>query len=127
MMTQEQPMFREAVLMAFVGASLAIVSIIHLLGPGDGSQPFRADGAGIAEAIICVVLLGGVAILVADPIRGRVAALWATAFAVFGFLIGLSFTLRSGSPGDVIYHVAILPVLIVTLVQLLRRESVRAP
>ena len=127
MMTQEQPTFREAVLMAFVGASLAIASIIHLLGPGDGSKPFRGDGAGIAEAIICVVLLGGVAILVADPIRGRTAALWATAFSVFGFLVGLSFTLRGGSPADVIYHLAILPVLIVTLVRLLRRESLRAP
>ena len=112
--------------MAFVAATLAVASILHLLGAADGSKPFSGGGAGIAEAIISVVLLAGVAIVVADPIRGRTAALGATAFAVFGFLVGLSFTLRGGSPGDVIYHLAILPMLVLTLLRLLRRESLHA-
>ena len=58
---------------------------------------------------------------------GWSAALGATGFAVFGFLVGLTFTLRGGEAGDVIYHLTMLPVLVLTLVLLIRTGSAREP
>jgi hypothetical protein len=83
-----------AALMTFEAATLAIAATLHVTGAsGDGPKPFAPSGAGIAEAIICVVLLLGAAALFRDPVSGRQAALGAVAFAIFGFIIGLTFTL----------------------------------
>jgi len=43
-----------------------------------------------------------------------------TGFAIVGFLIGLRFTLEGGNAIDIAYHVSALPVLVITLVALLR-------
>ena len=46
--------------MAFVAATLAVASAAHLSGHVHGrSAPYDADHAGIAEAIICAVLVYG--------------------------------------------------------------------
>jgi peptidoglycan/LPS O-acetylase OafA/YrhL len=55
--------------------------------------------------------------------RGRRAAVAALAFAVFGFLVGLSFTLGSGDAVDLAYHLAMLPVLMATAVLVARRRA----
>jgi hypothetical protein len=104
--------FRIAGLMTFVAITLAVASILHLIGSD--------FGAGIAEALICVALVGGATALRRSPSQGRPAALGATAFAVFGFLVGLTFTARGGEAADLAYHVTMLPVLVWTLILIVR-------
>jgi hypothetical protein len=101
---------RIAALMGFVAATLVVASVLHLSGAVDGgSPPFHADRAGIAEAVIAVVLAGGAFAL----LRGaRRVALGAVVFAVAGFGVGLSMTVRGGGAADIAYHAAVLPLLV---------------
>jgi hypothetical protein len=116
-----------ALMMVFVAATLAVASILHLTGAlSDGSKPFRPSGAGVAEAVICVVLAAGAAALFRHPVRGRRPALAALAFAVFGFIVGLTFTISGGAAIDLAYHLTMLPVLVLTIASLLRRGRDRA-
>jgi hypothetical protein len=97
------------VLMRFVAFTLAVFATLHLAGVlrvGSASKP--SYGAGVAEALICVVLLGG------SLAPSRRAALSALGFAIFGFLVGLSFTLGGGEAIDLVYHAVTLPVLMAT-------------
>jgi hypothetical protein len=112
-----------ALLMAFEAVTLAAVSIAHLTGGGGGSKPFRPDAAGVAEAIICVALVAGVAALVRAGRRGVPIALGATCFAVFGFLVGLSFTIGGGDAFDITYHAIMLPILAATAIALWRSRA----
>jgi hypothetical protein len=106
---------RLAALMAFEAATLAIFAVLHLSGVlRSGSRASSAGGAGVAEAVICVVLVLGLRAFVRSPARGRLAALGATVFAVLGFIVGLTFTVRGGPAVDLIYHVTMFPILIVT-------------
>jgi uncharacterized membrane protein YphA (DoxX/SURF4 family) len=99
-------------LMAFEALTLAVVSPIHLLG--------GSSGAGIPEGLICIALLIGLA-------RER-AALPAVAFAIFGFLVGLRFTIGGGDALDLAYHATMLPLLIATALLLTRtRRRGRPP
>lgn len=110
-------------LITFEAATVAIFSAMHLSGvlhPGSGSGP--SDGAGIAEALICVALLVGARAFVRSPARGSASALRSARFAIFGFIVGLTFTVRGGDAIDLAYHVAMLPVLIFTAVLLSRRR-----
>lgn len=110
--------------MGAVAASLVVMSVLHLSGViQGGSKPYRPGGAGIAEAVIAVVLATGAFALRRAPGRARRLALGATGFAIAGFLVGLSFTLRGGSPVDIAYHLTGLPVLLITLAFLLRRRA----
>lgn len=109
-----------AALMAVEAASLAVASALHLSG-ADGND---ATGAGIAEAVICVVLLVGTIAYLRAP-WGRTAALAATGFAIAGFCYGLSLTVRGGGAGDVAYHATVLPLLIVTLILIIRATTGR--
>ena len=95
-------------LMAFEALTLAIVSPIHLVG---GSY-----GAGFAEGWICIALLAGLA----SGRRGSIAVL---SFAVFGFLVGLRFTVSGGEALDLVYHATMLPVLGATLLLLTRTRE----
>ena len=107
-----------AALMAAEAASLAVVSALHLSG-ADGND---ATGAGVAEAVICVVLLGGTIAYVRAP-WGRTAALAATGFAIAGFCYGLSVTARGGDVPDIAYHATVLPLLIVTMILIIRAPT----
>ena len=90
-------------------ASLGIMSALHL-----------ANDAGIAEAVIAVVLLAGAAALG----RGaRILPPLTVGFAIVGFLAGLHFTLESGDAVDLAYHATVLPLLGLTLAVLLRTRS----
>ena len=121
---------RIAVVMTLVAASLAVESALHLSGAvGAGAKPFDPTDAGIAEAVIGAVLVSGAAALWRAPDRSRPFATGATVFAIVGFLVGLSFTARPGHGPDLVYHLAVLPILVGTLAVQLRsrRGSPRRP
>jgi O-antigen/teichoic acid export membrane protein len=108
-------------LIALEAASLAVMSTLHLSGTlGNGSKPFDRSHAGIAEAIICVVLCAGAVVFLRAGPNGRAAAIGAVVFAILGFILGLTFTIRGGDAIDVTYHATVLPLLVVTLVALVR-------
>jgi hypothetical protein len=97
---------------------------MHLSGAiGGGSKPFDAADAGVAEAVICAALAAGAMALLRAPDKGRPLALAATGFAVAGFVVGLSFTVRGGDTPDLIYHAVMLPVLIMTVILLARPSA----
>jgi hypothetical protein len=115
---------RVAMLMAGIAVTLGIASVLHLSGSVHGrSEPFDATHAGIAEAIIGIVLAGGAVAVVRFPEHARAFALGAIAFATVGFVVGLNFTARSGHLPDVVYHVAILPLLLGSLIVLIRERD----
>jgi hypothetical protein len=118
-LTHHSSILRAAGLMVFTATTLAVASLLHLATGDGGGAGSSGRGAGIAEATICLVLLVGALALVRDRRHGRAAAFAASAFAILGFLVGLTFTLRSGELADVIYHLAMLPVLGATVVLLL--------
>jgi hypothetical protein len=112
---------RGAVLMGAVAATLAVMSLVHLSGILGGSEkPFDRSDAGIAEAVICVVLGYGATALLRRGSRARPVALAATGFAIVGFLVGLRFTLAGGGAIEIAYHLGALPILLLTLTGLAR-------
>ena len=112
---------RIAALMVFVAATLAVASVLHLSGSVHGrSSPFDGEHAGIAEAFIGAVLAGGALAMRRAPGAARAIGMGATGFAVVGFAVGLSFTTRGGGIPDIAYHLLILPVLVGSLVALVR-------
>ena len=112
--------------MGFEALTLAVISPLHLSGVlGGGVKPFNPTAAGTAEAVIGVVLVLGALALGRASARGRDAAAAATAFAIIGFLVGLSFALRGGDAIDVAYHAVMLPLLLLTMVALLRLGPTR--
>jgi len=114
---------RVAAVMVAVAATLAVASALHLSGLVSGrAAPYDPDGAGIAEAVIGIVLVVGAVAMYRRPGRARVIGLAATGFATAGFLVGLSITVRGGHWPDIAYHLAVLPVLIGILVVLMRRR-----
>jgi hypothetical protein len=115
-----------ASLMLLEALSLAVISGLHLSGViAGGARPYNPGAAGIAEAVIGVVLLAGAVLVMRSPARGRTAAVGATGFAIVGFLVGLGFTVSGGQPADVAYHAAVLPLLVVTLALSLRKSRAR--
>jgi hypothetical protein len=96
-------------LMTFVAATLAVASTIHLTG--------GHDDAGIPEAAIAVVLVAGVLALRRGIRRIAVAAV---VFAIAGFGIGITETVRGGATTDIAYHATMLPLLVLTLAELVR-------
>jgi hypothetical protein len=112
------------VLMGVEAASLAVMSFLHLHGDlTDGAPPFRPVEAGIAEAIICVVLLAGAVAVWRIPGRARPVAVAATGFAIAGFLLGITVTIAGGATVDIAYHSTVLPLLVVTMVLLVRGSA----
>jgi hypothetical protein len=112
---------QSTVLMCVVAATLAVMSFLHLSGIlGGGTKQFDPSGAGVAEAVICLALsYGATGLLRAWP-RAQKVALAATGLAIVGFIIGLRFTLEGGDAIDIAYHLSVLPILLVTLIALLR-------
>jgi hypothetical protein len=100
------------------------MSALHLSGIlAGGAKPGTPDGAGIPEAIICVVLAYGAITLVRRSAHARIVALLTTGFAILGFIVGLRFTIPDGKAIDIAYHATVLPLLILTLVALLRNSG----
>ena len=106
---------RFAAALALQSATLAVFATLHLSGVLRIGASGRSYGAGIAEGLICLALAGGASALArAEPARGRRVALAALGFAIFGFFVGLSFTVGSGDTIDLVYHAVMLPVLVAT-------------
>ena len=124
------PSMALSVLMAAAAATFAVASVIHAgavipLGVTTVSDPF--PGAVVPEAVIAVALAAGaVAVLTRRP-AARGAAVAATLFALLGTAVGLTFTLGSRRTGDVVYHVGMVVVLVVTLGLLLLPRGRRVP
>lgn len=117
---------RVGAVMAFIASTLAVASALHLSGNVHGrSQPFDASHAGIAEALIAAVLAGGAVAMLRPPDRARPVGLLTVGFAIVGFLVGLSMTVRGGNAPDIAYHVTLLPVLVAGFVTLLRTPAGR--
>jgi hypothetical protein len=113
-----------AILMLVEAASLAVASALHLSGVVDGrTSSFDPNSAGIAEAVIGIVLLVGAVVMLRDPRRARPAGIAANAFALAGFLIGISETAQGGHAPDIAYHATVIPLLVISLVVLLRHGS----
>jgi hypothetical protein len=112
---------RVAALMIVESTTLAVASALHLSGLVTGrGAPFNATHAGVAEAVIGVVLAAAAIAMLKTPELGRAIGLAATGFAIVGFLVGLRFTTLGGHAPDVAYHLTLLPVFAVTLIVLLR-------
>jgi hypothetical protein len=113
-----------AIVMGIVAASLVVTSLLHLTGLVRGhAEPYNATGAGIAEAVIGIALIWGATSLTRSPQTGRPVALATSAFAIAGFIVGLTFTVQGGDLPDITYHSTVLPLLIVIFVLLLRTKS----
>jgi peptidoglycan/LPS O-acetylase OafA/YrhL len=112
---------RLAGLMIVIAVSLAVASLVHLVGHVEGrADLYDAHDAGIAEAAIGIVLAGGAVAMLRSPDRARAVGLGTLGFAVVGFLVGLSITARAGHLPDIAYHAAVLPLLVVGFVALAR-------
>jgi O-antigen/teichoic acid export membrane protein len=110
--------------MGLQAASLAVISPLHLTGTlAGGAKPFEPTDAGIAEAVICLVLITGAVALARDRERGRGIALSTVVFAIAGFIVGLTFTIQGGDAIDIAYHATMLPLLLVTLIALTGRRA----
>jgi hypothetical protein len=115
-----------AALIGFEASTLALMSLLHLTGIlAGGTRPFSRTDAGIAEAVICVVLVGGAAALAGGSPSGRTVARGAVGFAILGVIAGLNFTIQGGDAVDIAYHATLLPLLLITLAALLRGGSAR--
>ncbi len=115
---------RIALLMGFEAATLVVIAFLHLSGLlGGGSKPFRPTDAGIAEATIGLALAYGATALLRTSAHARSIALATTGFAILGFVVGLNFTVRGGDAIDIAYHATMLPLLLLTLVALLRNAA----
>ena len=115
-----------AALISLEASTLAIMSVLHLTGVlAGGTRPFNRTDAGIAEAVICVVLIGGAVALARDPLRGRAIARGTVGFAILGVIAGLNFTIQGGDAIDVAYHATLLPLLLITLAALRKGASDR--
>jgi EmrB/QacA subfamily drug resistance transporter len=115
-----------AILIGLEASTLAIMSALHLTGIlAGGTSPFNRTHAGIAEALISVLLICGAAALAGYPAHGRSVALGTLGFAILGVIVGLNFTIQGGDAIDIAYHAALLPLLLVTLAVLWRGPSAR--
>ena len=110
-------------------ATLGIASYLHR----DGHIPLgftvvrgeQFTAASVPEAVIGAILAAGAATVLTSPVRARGAALFATAFGVFGVLAGVAFVVTSGRPSiaiDLAYHAIVLAALTATLVLLALRR-----
>ena len=106
-----------AVLMAVASVTFIMASFVHFgntipLGVVTLNDPF--PNAAIPEGIIAAVMVVGV---VAVLTRVWWLALATTVFATAGTILGLSIVLLGFAwrTGDIVYHVSILTVLVVTI------------
>jgi hypothetical protein len=104
--------------------SLVAAATLHLSGQVHGrSKPFDADHAGVAEAIIGIVVAAGAYALLRSTARARTVGLATTGFAIAGFGVGLTMTTQGGDLPDIAYHCTVLPVLIASLILLARADQ----
>jgi hypothetical protein len=109
------------ILMGVEATTLAVASFLHLAGYVRGhAKPYTSTGAGIAEAVLCVALAWGASAMLRPTAGSRSIAIGTTAVTIAGFGYGLSVTTQGGDLPDITYHAAMLPVLLSTLILILR-------
>ena len=112
-------------ILLFEAAAFFAASLVH---SGVLIRGYEHEGARIAEGVIGAVLLLGLALTWGGEAWARRAALAAQVFAILGTIVGLFTVIIGVGPRtvpDVIYHIAIILVLIAGLVAM-RREFPRA-
>jgi hypothetical protein len=115
-------------LIGLEAATFAMMSVLHLTGIlAGGTSPFSPTDAGIAEAVIFGVLLGGAVALAREPLHGRAITFITLGFAILGVIVGLAFTAQGGDAIDITYHATILPLLLITLAAASKTLALRAP
>ena len=115
---------RIALVMGLEGATLVAMVLLHLTSSlGAGLKSFSAPDAGVAEAVIGIVLVYGAVRLMRGAPRARGVAIASTAFAIVGFIIGLGASLRGADAIDIAYHATMLPLLALTLRALVHRAA----
>jgi peptidoglycan/LPS O-acetylase OafA/YrhL len=121
----DRPVLRAvAAVLVLVALSLAVASVLHLTGQVRGrAKLFDSDDAGIAEAVIGAVLASGSILMYRNARRARSIGLAVTVFAIAGFIVGLTITTQGGHLPDIAYHLTILPLLVGSLVVLIRANS----
>ena len=119
-------------LLAVTCVAFALASLVHFgvtiaLGPVTLADPF--PGAAIPEAVIAVALGIGAISLIAGWSGSRWLALGTSLFALVLTTFGLTVTIGSGRTGDVVYHIAVLIVLVVIVALLIGpvRQNRRNP
>ena len=114
-----------AALIGLEASTLAVMSALHLTGILAGAtRPYSPTAAGIAEAVICVVLAVGAAALARSTRHGRAIAVATLGVAIVGVIAGLTFTIQGAGAIDVAYHATILPLLLITLAAMSSKPSV---
>lgn len=110
-----------AVLMLALAASLGVAAGLHLSGSVQGrASSFDPDAAGVAEAVIGVVMAVGAIWMLSDRVRARTVGIAVNSFALAGFLVGISETASGGRAPDIAYHATVIPLLVISLVTLVR-------
>jgi hypothetical protein len=108
--------------MFFEAAAFIAAALTHfgLLIDGYGHQK-----AGIAESVIAVVLLVGLALTWIRPESTHGAGLAAQTFALLGTLVGILTIIGVGprTVPDIVYHIAIVAVLIFGLILTVRARK----
>jgi len=109
-------------LLSLAAVTLAAASLLHFgvairLGTATISDPF-ADAA-IPEAVIAAVVAAAAATTLVRLAVARWLAPAATLFALAGTLYGLTVTLRGRQTGDIVYHLALLTMLVASALLLL--------
>jgi hypothetical protein len=97
-------------------ASFGTAALVHFGVLSRGDEHRRA---GIAESVITAVLLAGLLVGLVRPGWVRRAGLAVQGFALLATLVGITTIIIGIGPrtvGDVIYHIAIVAVLVVGLV-----------
>jgi hypothetical protein len=104
-------------------ATFVVASLIH---SGALITGYEHDKARIAESVIATVLLVGAALIWVRPAWTRRASLAAQGFALLGTLVGIFMIAIGVGPRtapDIMYHVAIITVLIWGLVSASGRKD----
>ncbi|HEY7472984.1 MAG TPA: hypothetical protein VIE68_11615 [Gemmatimonadota bacterium] len=107
--------------------AFAVASLIH---GGILLRGYQHHEAHVAEAVIAVVLLLALIVTWVRPAWSRAAGLFGQGFALLGTLVGM-FTIAVGvgprTVPDVVYHVAIVAVLVWGLVVAWRARGLSSP
>lgn len=118
---------RIRVFLIFEAAVFAAASLAHF---GVLVEGYEHQQAGIAESVIALVLLIGLMLSWIRPAWTRAAGMAAQGFALLGTLVGV-FTILIGvgprTAPDIIYHIAIVAVLVWGLVLAARASATDAP
>jgi hypothetical protein len=109
--------------MSVAAVTLGVASYLHRQGQIPlGFTVIRGEsfyGASVPEAVIGFVLAAAAAVVLLAPRRARPIAVAANSFAIVGVAYGMSVTVASGRMADIIYHCALMALLLATEVHLL--------